>query len=183
VTATPISIQGTFAGSPDRTPSGQITFKLTDAIYNGATSYPQAPQSAMLDASGRIIDPSGYAFQVVANDDAGTSPVGTAYVVTARITGQLVDEFTVVVSEAATATDSATLVSGSDVVTLSTLIPSAAMLGQAISGTGIPALTTVTAVAPTAGTVTISAPATASTTSTVTLGGVVMFNTLQGDSQ
>jgi hypothetical protein len=183
VTATPISVQGQFSASPDRVPAGQISFKLTDTLINGATMYPATPISGTLDALGRLVDPSGYPLIVPANDDSASLPAGTAYTVTARISGQQVSEFTVVVSATATATDTVTLTSGSQTVVLGALIPSSAMIGQAITGTGIPASTTVTGVSLSAGTVTISNPATANGPTAATIAGVVTFATLQEESQ
>ena len=100
--------------------------------------------------------------------------------------GTSIQEFSAVVPAASTAseTNGATVLN-SAVVTLSSLVAAASMVGQAITGTNIPAATTVLSIGA-AGTnqLTLSAEATATTATgcAFTVGGAVEFSALASDA-
>jgi hypothetical protein len=205
MTATPISVQGTFVNPNGYPAVGTVSFQLSAPISNGGTNVSDAVVSGVLDNSGRLLAQSYWPLEVAANDDAATTPAGTIYTITQRLSGQALVEFRAVVPSASTTTDAtAAVVSGSNLVTLGSLLASKAMIGQAITGTGIPADTTVldayqgtqvvtvvdedlptgpvTIITPGPELVEMSAEAIGDVTG-ITVGGVVMFDVLQASAQ
>jgi hypothetical protein len=76
---TPITITGTFT-RPDTTGAeGSVTLTLTETIRNGTETVEPNPVLALVQ-EGELLAEDGQPLVVVANDDTGTSPVGSRYV-------------------------------------------------------------------------------------------------------
>lgn len=180
---TKITVVGTFTNPDETALSGQFTFAPTEAMVNGLVQVDAAPVPGILSAAGQLIHPSGYPLVLYANDDPATVPATGAYVITARLLGQPIVEFTSVVSYLATASDTATVTSGNPEVYLNDIAVCPTMVGQPVTGTGIPAGATVLSIdVPNNGLV-LSANATASGLPTLAIGGVTTFSALQGAAQ
>lgn len=180
---TPVSIQGAWVNPDGAMPAGTVQFTPSAPTVNGTQEVSGSPVSGQL-VNGALLAQTGYDLQIFANDDEATIPAGTFYTVSVRISGAPIVEFEVVVSESSTAVDAgAQITSGSESVTLVDLIASTAMVGQSISGSGIPGGATVTAVTPGSQVITISVPATGNGTTSATIGGVITFAQLQADAQ
>ncbi len=171
---------------PDGTPAtGWCSFTANSIAYNAGLEYRNGPLSGYLDELGRLCATSGYALELFATDDAGTTPTDLTYTVTERIDEQDLWEFTTALPAASTAMDAAaSLVLGSPLCQLGNLIAAACMVGQPISGTGVPSLATVLGFDPIGNTLTMSAGASASETqTTITVGGAVLLSSLEPVSQ
>jgi hypothetical protein len=186
MTRTAISLQGLFLDANGSPAAGTVVATPNSTLTNGGIEYPPAPIAGVLDPSGRIVAQSTYALEIGATDDAGTEPTGSSYTFTLKLDGASIQEFSAVVPAASTAneTNGATVLN-SAVVTLSSLVAAASMVGQAITGTNIPADTTVLSIGA-AGTnqLTLSAEATATTATgcAFTVGGAVEFSALAADA-
>lgn len=175
-----VSVQGSFVNPNGSVPSGTISFALSAAFTAGGVYVSDSPGNAKLNAAGKLMSPSGNAFQITANDTVDADPVGTFYTVTVRIGSGPLFEFKVIVPHVTTAIDAAAVSTiSSDQLTLVDLLACPAMVGQTITGANIPANTTVTAAALGVQTITLSNQATASGTASVTVGGVITFAALQ----
>jgi hypothetical protein len=165
----------------DATPaSGAIQFTLTGRMQNGTKSIVPASITATLSGSG------GLSQAVTSNLDPGTvpaAPMNTQWRVDLRILGSSVETYYVTVPPIQTETNGSTA-SGSAVVTLSSLTADDFMVGQSITGTGIPTSTTILSVNTTANTVTMSANATATGTAlSLVLGATIDLGQLLPSTQ
>ena len=175
---TTIAIEGTVLDSGGAAAAGTICFTPTTTATNGSEFYDAQPVCGTFDADGRIIGQSGEALNVLASDDAGTTPIVT-YVVDLSVTGQPASTFRVQVPSASTATDpSVTTTLGSTSVVLAALIVSSSMIGRTVTGTNWPLGTTVVAVDSATNALTLSQAATSSGTCTATVSGAVSITDL-----
>lgn len=83
--------------NPDGSPaSGVIVFKLSQRITNSGTTYtPQVDVHATLNATGHLTQ------TLPANNDPGTTPQGSNYVVTFMVNGFSGDEVAIIVPHTA----------------------------------------------------------------------------------
>lgn len=77
---TVVTVTATFQNEDGTAASGTVQFQLTEAISNSATTVYPVPIVATLNSSGSISVP------LTANDDTGTTPEGSQYVVIERVT-------------------------------------------------------------------------------------------------
>lgn len=114
---TMITVTHRFTNLDGSAASGCVIFRLSQRITNGGVSYePQVVVHANLDATGRLSQ------ALPANDDAGTTPVGSTYTVIPQING----------NTATAEVDSITIphTAPGGTVTLGTLLP--AQLGKTL---------------------------------------------------
>lgn len=87
MTCTPITLTGTRT-NPDGSPAnGQVTFQLTQQMINGTEVVPASTIQAQI-LNGSLLAMNGLALTLLANDDAATTPSGSAYFVTEKLVGQ-----------------------------------------------------------------------------------------------
>lgn len=157
--------------------SGVVAFTLTQQMTNGTKTIVPAPISASLNGSGNISQ------ALTSNFDFGTVPTGAQWRVDFRILGADQSSFFIVVPPVIIETNGSTTIN-STTVQLSSLTAASYMVGQSITGTGIPALTTITAVNVTLNQVTTSANATGTGTAlTLTLGATIDLGALLPGNQ
>lgn len=175
------TITHTFQGPPGTPSTGTVEFSLLGWMTNGTVSLiPPMIQTYSLDASGNLT-----VSNLPSNLDTDTQPAppwNSIYRVDIDIVGAQAQSFVVTIPPIQTETN-ATLTSGSTTVTLSSLTAQWWMIGQSVTGTGIPTGTIVTGAVNVEGSfpqqtqvnqITISNPATVSATgATLTLGATV----------
>jgi hypothetical protein len=163
----------------DGTPaSGSVTCSLTARMTNGTTSIVPAEITANLNSSGVLSQ------SLTSNCDAATTPPNAAqWKLDFRIQGAQLETFYIVVPPIVIETDGATE-SGQDTVALSSQTANTNMIGQSITGTNIPADTTITGVLSGTNGVTMSANATGSGTGlTLTIGATIDLGQLLPETQ
>lgn len=170
------SITHTFINADGSAGSGAVQFTLLGPMRNGTTSIVPAEVTANLDASGSI------AQTLVSNLDTGTYPAAPGNMqwrCDMRVLGlSQTLTYTITVPPIQIETAGSTKIN-TELVQLSALTASPLMLGQSITGTGIPASSTVTAVNVTSNQVTISANASATGTGlTLTIGATIDLGVL-----
>jgi hypothetical protein len=98
---TSTTITGSFA-RPDGTYStGYVIARLIEPIANGTQQVDTEPLRGVLTATGKLQNMSEAPFTLVANDDAGTEPVGSTYEFILLIDGQPARTFYAAVSHLA----------------------------------------------------------------------------------
>lgn len=117
---------------------GTLNFTLSQPISNNNVILPCIPVVVTLDGAGTF----SQTFQ--SNVDAATVPQGSQWGVTEEITGSSVRDYSIQIPPIVTETDGQTF-TGADanVVLLTTATASLNMVGQSITGTNIPANTTI----------------------------------------
>lgn len=151
-------ITHTFTNATGTSASGTVTFTLLNRMTNGTKTIIPGTISPTLSSTGALSQ------AVTSNLDAGTVPNDTMWRVDQRIAGDVsIQSFSIVVPPIVTETNGTT-VNGSPTVTLSSTTASRMMVGQSITGTGIPSGSVITAWDSTTNQVTISNNATASGT-------------------
>jgi hypothetical protein len=180
-----VSVQGTIL-APDGSPARGTLCATPDwPLDVGSGLFPASPVCGLLDAAGMIRANSYHALALYAtdesgDDEAGTTQVGAVYRWLLQIDGQTVTEFGAPLPVASTATETNGSTNGTNLVTLSTLLASAAMVGHSITGTNISGGTTVTAYDDKANTLTLSAVATGTGSGlSFVVGGAVELEALQ----
>lgn len=93
--ATIVTVTGTYQNEDGTAAAGTIQFQLTEPITNAGTTVWPVPTTVTLNSSGAFSVP------LPANDDAGTIPDGSQYVVIERVTSASNREYTVTVPSAA----------------------------------------------------------------------------------
>lgn len=89
---------------PDGTvPIGTVTATLSQALTNGTQLIEPTPVVGDLNASGHLVNQSGLAFALEANDDTATTPAGSSYQFLIELDNAPVREFSAVVPHAAAA--------------------------------------------------------------------------------
>ena len=175
---TPISIQGVFTDADGSPATGTICATPTAPTINGSGYYPAEPICGVFDTSGRIVSQAMLALQLLASDDTGNVP-NTVYTFALKLDGQDLVEFNAFVPLASTATDTAVVtVLNSNLVTLSNLKASLAMVGHPITGTNWVGGTTVTAFNAITNVLTLSNPATSTGICSAVVGGAVSITSL-----
>ena len=98
-----VTITGDFV-KPDGTPGqGTVTATLSEQMQNGAAVIEPTPVVGVLRQAGSLVNLSGLAFILEANDDPATTPVGSEYVFLIEVDSAPVSEFSAVVPHAAAA--------------------------------------------------------------------------------
>jgi hypothetical protein len=105
--ATLITVTGTYYNVDGTAAVGTVSFKLSEPIANSNVIYHLLPKEVTLNGSGSISQ------LLVANDDTATTPTGSYYIVTEKITNSPSREYQIVVPHAAT----------NGTIDLSTLMP------------------------------------------------------------
>jgi hypothetical protein len=185
MTRTLISIQMQTQNADGFPAKGTVSIRPTNPAY-AITVYSAGPESGVLDTFGRLTAQSTAAIAVFASDDTNPStgnPFDTIYNVVLSLYGQEQQSFNCYVPGDSTATElAAQSTEGLSSVTLTSLIASNAMLGQAIVGDNWPDDTVVTSVSTFANTVTLSNPATVTGTCEAVVGGAVLMETLEANA-
>lgn len=162
----------TIENADGTTASGVVKFTLTHQMTNGSKTIVPAPISAALDNSGNLSQ------ALISNQDLGTVPTGVQWRVDFRILGADPSTYFIVVPPIVVETNGSVTLN-SKTVQLSSLLAIPEMVGQSITGTDIPALTTITAVNVTLNQATISALATGTGTAlTLTIGTTIDLGAL-----
>ena len=175
---TPISIQSLLLSGDGTPATGTICLTPTTSAVNSDQLYGAEPICGLFDTKGRVVAQNYEALEVWASDDDGIDPV-VAYVVSVRIDGQSLLEFTCTIPAASTAFDAgAVTADGTTTVNLSELVVSPSMVGQPITGGNIPISTTVVSVDVGQNALTMSNPATMSGTTIVAIGGAAALTGL-----
>lgn len=177
-----VILTGNFGASA----TGSLTFTLTGRMSNADLTLVPTPVTVVL-ASGAFSE------TFAPNDDTGTVPRGVAYAVTELIDAAQPSDYFIDIPPVVIETNGSTTLN-STTVQLSSAKATAAMVGQSITGTGIPTGTTITGVtvgnpindpfnpAPTLplNSVTMSAEATATGTGlTLTIGATIDLSMLR----
>lgn len=97
---TPITLTATFVNPDGTVPTGRITATLNAAMQNGTTIVQPAPIDGFINSTGNLVNTSGKPFVLLANDDAGTTPTGTAYDFVIQIDTAGIREFLAVIPSA-----------------------------------------------------------------------------------
>lgn len=96
-----IKVTGAFERA-DKTPAtGTITATLSGKITNGELTIEPTPILGELNNEGKLIAQSGGPFELAANDDPATLPVGTTYSFVVKLDNAPVREFDATVKHAA----------------------------------------------------------------------------------
>ena len=156
--------------------SGAIKFTLLGRITNSGTTLVPSSITANLSGTG------GLAQAVTSTLDPGTWPTGVMWRIDIAILGASEESFVVPVPPVQTDT-AAVVTNGSAIVQLSTLTAETWMFGQSITGTDIPASTSIIAVNTTANQVTMSANATGTHTGSYVLGATIDLGQLLPQQQ
>lgn len=88
---TVITVTRTYQNEDGTAAAGTVQFQLNQPIANGGVTRYHTPLTVTLNASGALSVP------LVANDDTGTTPQGSFYIVIERVTSASNREYTVVV--------------------------------------------------------------------------------------
>lgn len=155
---TVITITGNYGASA----TGSFIFTLTQAMANSDQVLVPSPISATL-SEGQL------SVELQSNVDPATTPQGVVWGVTEVIAGAQPRDYFVEVPSVLT-DSAASTTSGSPYVQLSTVTAAMWMLGLPISGAGIPANATVAQVLQQLNQLQLSAPATATGVTSVTVG-------------
>ena len=131
----------TLTGNYGAGTTGTLTFLLTMAMANNNVIALPQPIVITLSAAGTF----SQAFN--ANTDPTSYPSGTWYAITENIDGFPSRDYAIQIPYIQVETN-ATVKDGSDVIQLSTATASTNMIGQSITGTGIPANTIITGANP-----------------------------------
>lgn len=105
------TVTHTFTNADGTPASGSVTFSLTKRMTNGSTTYVPATITANPDSGGNI------SVSLIANNDSGTFPADSQWMVTFRILGSDLEEFPI------------TVPSGSGTIDLGTLLPTSTVVG------------------------------------------------------
>jgi hypothetical protein len=108
MSATAITVTGTYSNADNTAAAGSVTFELNQVIANANTIYHLQPQTVTLDGEGH------FSQVLIANDDSGTTPTGSFYTVTEKINDSPETQYTIKVLHSA----------AGGTVDISTLIPS-----------------------------------------------------------
>ena len=146
MSATLVLLGGAFT-RPDGTASeGSGVATLSAIVRNGTEEIVPEPLQLTLDGLGRVCTLALFPFILSANDDAGSVPDDTTYEFDLTIDSTPFETFVATISYLATAVDAnCQTTDGSNLVTLGNFLASPPLVGQAISGAGIPPSSTVTA--------------------------------------
>lgn len=171
------TVTHTFENADSTAASGSVKWTLSGRMTNGTLTIVPASITDNLNGSGAISQ------AVTSNLDAATTPQDTSWRVDLNILGAEQESFVVVVPPQQTETNGSTTIN-LPTVQLSALTAALFMVGQSITGTGIPASTTIVSVNTTANTVTMSANATATNTGlSLTLGATIDLGALLPGAQ
>lgn len=182
-----IAIEGQFTNADGSPAIGMICVTPGSEMENDGAWQMEMPVMGALDSMGRIVAAAGGALIVKATDDPATTPIGAYYTFSVRVSGQGLIEFSTGVPSGANdafttgAVDQgAVAVEESPIVTLSTLIAAASMIGAVVTSTKFEGSPTILSVDDIANTVTLSENATASGTDDefTIASGAVMFSEL-----
>ena len=89
---------------PDGTPGqGTVTATLSEPMQNGSAVIEPTPIVGVLSQAGSLVNLSGLAFVLEANDDTATTPAGSEYSFLIEVDSAPVSEFSAVVPHAAAA--------------------------------------------------------------------------------
>lgn len=164
------TISHTFQNADGTAASGSIEFTLGGRMQNGTISLVPSSITSNLNGSGALSQ------ALYSNLDPSTLPAypnNVQWRVDIRILGADTETYFISVPPIQTETSGSTT-NLSEIVQLSSLTAQVWMVGQSISGTGIPSGATITSVNTTANQVTISANATATGSGlTLTLGSTI----------
>lgn len=161
------TISHTFINADGTPASGTVQFTLSKRMTNGSSSYVPASISANLNSSGVLSQ------AVPSNLDPGTYPTDSEWRVDIRIMGCPEEQVVGQVPPLLTETNGSTT-AGSPIVQLSSLTAVYYMRGQSITGSNVPASTTILSVNVTTNQITMSANATGNGSAlTLTLGATL----------
>lgn len=168
------TITHSFLSSPTGTAAGVIEFSLLDEMTNGTvTLLPPAIVKAPLDANGALSQ------GITANTDPGTEPTSPWYAnwrVDFQITGAQAQSYVITVPAVLVETSGTVLSSALNVIELSAVSGYNLVVGQSVTGTGVPSNTIISSIDVTAGApgkVTVSNNVASGTGQTFTFGSTI----------
>lgn len=165
-------ITHSFENADGTSGSGNVKFSLLGRMTNSGKTIVPASITSNLDGSGNISQ------AVTSNLDPLTTPQTTEWRADLNILGASEESFTISVPPIQTETNGSIISGALNIVQLSSLTANAYMVGQSITGTGIPSSTTILAVNTTTNQVTISANASIGTSLTLVLGVTIDLGAL-----
>jgi hypothetical protein len=90
---TPVILTASFRKADGTYAGGYLIATLSEPIVNGTEEVDTTPLRGQLNAEGELVNMRGDPFILVANEDPGTEPVGTAYEITLQLDGEAVRSF------------------------------------------------------------------------------------------
>lgn len=101
MSATQITVTGSFERPNDESAQGGVIATLSTAIQNGTEIVEPTPILGTLNEEGKLVSESLEAFKLVANDDPATTPTGSTYLFVIELDNAPVRSFSAVVPHTA----------------------------------------------------------------------------------